>query len=94
VLTIKKLLWNDINIAHIARHQVTAIEVEQTCWSRHITFETYDNRILLVGMTKAERMISVVLAPKDEGKWLPVTARPSSRKERRLYQQLAGENAA
>jgi hypothetical protein len=85
MVVVKKLFWNKRNVAHIWRHKVTPTEVEQACRSRHVTFETYGKRILLVGLTNKARYISIVLASKGVGVWLPITARPASRKERRLY---------
>jgi uncharacterized DUF497 family protein len=95
MIKVKKLMWDEHNIAHIARHGVTKEEVEQVCYNQHDAAETRDGRILLVGATEARRMLAVVLARKGDDMYYPVTARPASRKERREYAEAeGGEKAA
>lgn len=94
-MVIKELIWDEWNIAHIARHQVEPDEVEQVCATEHITWETYNNRILLAGRTRSGRLITIILGKEGEGTYYPVTARDSSKKERRYWRaQKGGEKAA
>lgn len=44
-------------------------------------------RKLIIGPTKDQRMITVILDYEGNGKYYPVTARDASRKERKLYKQ-------
>lgn len=92
MLTIRRLLWDSWNVAHIARHQVTPEEVEEACHAdAPYTDEGKKGRIRLVGPTLSGRLLAVILDPEEEeGVYYPVTARPASRKERRLYQQQKG----
>lgn len=91
----KALVWDDWNIAHIARHSVTKDEVEEVVLGEVQWSWTYGGRIRLIGPTQAEQMLTVILAPKQEGNYYPVTARPASRSERRRYTQWkGGEQAA
>lgn len=84
---IKKLIWNDRNVSHIARHEVNPYEVEEVCHSDPLIEETYNNRLLLIGPTTKKRMLGVVLERTDaNGVYFPVTARPAKRKERRKYE--------
>jgi hypothetical protein len=87
---VRRLIWDAWNVAHIARHRVTPDEVEQVCHGQHWTSATYAGRLRVVGPTVAGRMVTVVLAPRGQGVYYPVTARPASRKERRHYQQQKG----
>lgn len=90
---VRRLIWDDGNVAHIARHEVTLEEVQQVCHGRHIEREAYGGRIMLIGLTESERMISIVLDPEGSSVYYVVTARPSSAKERRLYAtEQGGEN--
>ncbi len=91
MLFIRQLLWNDWNIAHIARHQVTRQEVEEACQSDHIYFESYKDRLILIGPTLAGRMLAVILEPEANDDYYVVTARSADRKERRLYWEEKGE---
>ena len=88
---ILRLIWDEWNIAHIARHNVIPDEVEQVCFGDPVIQKGDKGRKLLTGPTDAGRMLSVVLDPEDEeGVYYPVTARPASRPERAHYQKEKG----
>ena len=74
-------------MAHIARHPVTSDEVEEVCHGEHIVRQSYSDRLMLIGPAISGRMLAIVLEPGEEGVYYPVTARPASRKERRLYRE-------
>jgi len=83
---IRRLVWDAWNMTHIARHDVHPEEVEEVCHGRPLASATYAGRTRLVGPTAAGLMLTVILAPTEENSvYYPVTARPSSRKEWRLY---------
>ena len=86
-ITTEKLNWNPRNVEHIARHEVAPNEVEEVCLSRFIFWQSYGGRFMVVGRTLAERTLAVVLEPDDNGMYYVVTARPASRRERRLYRE-------
>lgn len=95
MIEIPLLVWDEWNVAHIARHGVSPEDVEQVCHADHHVSETYDGRLRLIGLTAQGRMLTVILAPKDEGVYYPVTARSASKKERALYRaELEGGEAA
>ncbi len=91
MLFIRQLHWTDWNIAHIARHEVVRQEVEEVCQSDHIFFESYKDRLILIGTTLAGRMLVVILDPEGNDVYYVVTARSADRKERRLYWEEKGE---
>lgn len=93
-LEIKELIWNEWNITHIAPHKLTPSDVEAACTGDHIATDTYSNRILMIGVTQTEEVITVVLDPEGEGRYFPVTARPASRKERQLFINATQKEAA
>jgi len=82
---VRWLIWDGWNVRHVARHKVTRDEVEEVCHGLFITREAYAGRLMLIGPTRADRTLAVVLEPVEEGVFYPVTARTASRKERRLY---------
>lgn len=97
VIEVRKLVWDEINTAHIKRHDVTKDEVEQVCEGSFAVRETYGGRLMVIGATTSARLLAVVLHPKAEGMYYVVTARTADRKERRIYQaeiQKGGEQAA
>jgi uncharacterized protein len=90
MVDVQRLVWDDWNIAHIARHDVVPEEVEDVCDATPAVFQTYQGRLLVVGLTRRRRALGVVLAPMGNGMYYVVTARPASRKERRLYRESKG----
>jgi uncharacterized DUF497 family protein len=86
MITVRRLVWDDFNVPHIARHDVTPDEAEVVCHGVHIVREAYGGRIMLIGPTLRRRMLAVFLAPELEADvYYPVTARRASRKERAIY---------
>jgi len=93
MVDVRRLIFDDWNVEHIARHGVTQEEVEQVCRGDHIVQTGYRGRLVLIGATSTSRMLAVVLAQQDEGEFYPVTARPASRKERKQYASEKGRQA-
>ena len=93
MLFVGELIWDKWNVEHIARHDVLPEEVEEVCNKNPFVSETHSGRLRLIGLTKNDRMLTIIVAPKELGTYYPVTARPASRKERRKYkEQKGGEN--
>jgi len=85
-----KLIWEEWNVDHIARHDVTANEVEEVCAGEHITLKGHSKRIILCGRTKDGRLISIVLGHEGKGVYYPITARDASKKERQYWRKDKG----
>ena len=86
---VRHLLFDNFNVRHLKKHDITIREVIAVCEGKHFTLPSYGGRLLLIGAIKG-RVLSVVVAPKPkEGKnvYYPVSARPASRKERKGYFQ-------
>jgi uncharacterized DUF497 family protein len=80
------------NTDHIAHHQVTPEEVNEACQNNPSVRQTYDDRVLAIGPTHKDRLLAIVLAPKDkEHTYYVVTAWPASGKLRRFYDQEQGK---
>lgn len=92
MVSVRRLIWDHWNVAHIARHKVIPDEVEEVFHGEPVTHRTYKGRLRVVGPTRRGRMLTVILAPAgDAGVYYPVTARPADDKERRIYQHQQGE---
>jgi hypothetical protein len=88
---IEGFVWDDPddpagNVAHIARHGVLPDEVEEALTSSPLVLRGRDGRYLGFGRTADGRFLFVVFAPKGRDGVKPLTARPMTRTERRLYQ--------
>lgn len=84
---IKELIWDEWNIEHIKKHEVSAIEVEEVCDQQIKSFKSYQNRLIILGKTKDNRLLTLVLMKKNKGIYYLITARDMSRKERRLINE-------
>ncbi len=85
MLTVRMFLWDDCNVAHIARHDVTPEEVQQVCRGDPLVQEIFDHRLRLIGPTEAGRLLTVSLAPWGNDAYYPITAHPANRGQQRLY---------
>ena len=96
MIDIQRLIWDDWNIAHIARHNVLPDEVEEVCSSDPLVQQGKKGRVAVTGLTKIGRMITVILDPEpEEGAYYVVTAHTTNRKYRRIYErEKGGEKAA
>jgi len=81
---IEELVWDEYNLTHIKKHNVCKEEVEEACFKPVCSFRSYQERLIFLGKTKNGRLLSLVLVEKSKGVYYLVTARDSSRKERRL----------
>lgn len=86
MLSVRRLVWDSKNVAHIALHEMIPEDVEQLCHNQPV-FETGKlGRLLVFGPTETGRMVTAVLdATAEQGVYYVVTARPASRRERRIY---------
>ncbi len=93
---IKNLIWDDGNVAHIAKHDVSPSEIEETLEINRVEWEAYKERIFIVGSTKTGRMLTVILEPKEgAGIYKPITAYDASKTSIRTYnKEIGGEEAA
>lgn len=91
MLLIRKLIWDAWNIQHIARHQVEPSEIEAVCYSNPLILQGQQKgRLVLLGKTDEERVLGVVLEPKGQGKYYPLTAYNADEHDIALYYRLRG----
>ena len=77
-----EISWDERSEDHIARHGVDPEEVEEVI-GEYQEFRRHGNRYIAIGQTHSDRYLTVVLEPEPDGCWYVVTARPSTRTERR-----------
>ena len=88
MIHIRRLRWDDWNIAQIGHHGVIPEEAEEVCHGDFFLLQGKQRRIILIGPTNRGRILAVVLEHEGEGDYYPVTARPASRKEREWYRDM------
>jgi len=84
---IEELIWDEWNVEHIRKHDVSIIEVEETCSLIIKTYKSYQSRLIILGKTKNNRLLTIVLMKKDKKNYYVVTARDMSQKEGRLIDE-------
>ncbi len=83
---IRELTWDDWNLEHIARHGVTAEDVEPVCFDETTRITRAGrNRYQAIGQTEGGRYLTVFLDSEGHGRYYSVTARPADEGERRLF---------
>lgn len=87
---ITTLVWDEKNIAHIARHRLSSAEVEQACFgtARVVLRAKEAGRYVIWGRTQAGQYLTVVITAPRKGRARVITARAMTKKERRRYAQL------
>jgi uncharacterized protein len=84
---IKKVVWDNRNIQHIARHGIVPTEVGFALQDPMVKFlSTYNGRALVLGRS-GKRFLAAVLNEEKPGSFYVITARDMSKKERRFYRK-------
>jgi uncharacterized DUF497 family protein len=80
--------WDNGNIAHIAKHEVTPAEAEQVIENNPFDVQQEsrngESRTFNLGETSAGRILVVIVTSRQE-KIRVVTARVANKKERKFY---------
>ncbi len=81
-IVIRFLVFDETNLEHIKKHNVTRVEVEKIGKDFLYHRKTHTGRYLVVGRV-GSRIITMVFRKETMGKYYLVTARDASKKERR-----------
>lgn len=92
-IVVKKLVWDEFNLKHIKKHNITPGEVEEIAKSVTAHKKAKKGRYLIIGRS-GSRILSMVVVRQGIGIYYPVTARDSDKKERRiLYEKEKKQNS-
>ncbi|HJX13065.1 MAG TPA: hypothetical protein VJ377_06000 [Dehalococcoidales bacterium] len=86
-MVIDELAWDDENIEHIARHDVTPVEVEDVCFDLHLSRKVVGQRYVLSGQTASGRYLNVVVERIGRGLFRPITAFEMSKNYKERYRK-------
>lgn len=93
-MKIRRFVWPEDRIDHIARHGVEPEEVEEACFGRSLVqrakSEGENPLYYVLGETSVGRHLFCVVIHFPDGVGYPVTARPMTDKEKRRYRQWKG----
>lgn len=87
MIKIDKLIWEEWNINHIARHNVVPAEVEEALHRKFIVKESYRERLVLIGKTDQGRAITTIVHEDEENIYYVVTARDATNFEIEDYEK-------
>lgn len=79
------LVWDEWNREHIKKHKISEVEVNQAFKAKEVVLESYKSRLITVGRTKKGRLLTIVLSFEKQKNAYMVSARDSSKKERKIY---------
>lgn len=83
-MRLRSFEWDDVNIAHIARHNVTPEEVEEAFEGRHQIRRSMAGRYTLLGRSASGRYLMVAFIMRAT-EVRTITARDMTSAERRRY---------
>lgn len=76
------LVWDEWNVKHIAKHNVTKVEVEEIFVRTVRVKKSYKGRLIVFGKTREKRLLTVILEKEERGYYV-LSSRAASRKERK-----------
>jgi len=86
-IIVKYLVFDEYNLKHIKRHNVTTEEIKEVGKNFIYHRKTHTGRYLAVGRT-GKRIITLVIRRISLGKYYLITARDASKRERKdIYEK-------
>ena len=91
MIIVRKLIWDSWNIQHIAKHNITPDEVEAVCHGLPVIFQGQKKkRLVVLGPTKENIIVAVILESQGRGRYYPITAYEADKSDIVLYNKLKG----
>lgn len=84
---IRGFLWDEENVAHVGRHQVSQDEVEEALTENPVILRGPDGRYLAYGRTANGRLLFAAYVQRPGGRIRVLTAREMTDKEKRFYRK-------
>jgi len=79
--------WDEENIFHIARHNITPEEVEEACFNNPLVLKWRKKSYCVYSQTDNGRYIMVIIQAKWIGVARVITARDMTKNERQKYKK-------
>ena len=86
-MPVGRLIWDEDNEDHIARHGLDREDVEQAFYSSRVIERGREGTYRVIGQTDGGRYLAIFVAPWKSGAWYVVTARDADLRERRRYRR-------
>ena len=84
-LKIDRIIWDEWNVEHVARHGVVPHEVVEILHGEHVAKESYRERLKVVGETRSGRILAIAIHEDSENEYYVITARDADLGERGDY---------
>lgn len=86
-----EVMWTEDSEAHICRHNVTPLDVEQVLYSQpRLAVPGRDDTTEVLGQTDSGRLLLVVVTEASDGRDFVVTARDMTVTEKRTFRERSG----
>ncbi|TET67544.1 MAG: hypothetical protein E3J40_03010 [Dehalococcoidia bacterium] len=89
-MRVNGLEWDDINLEHIGKHNLSPEEIEDACFGRHYAFRVKYKRMAIFGQTSGGKYIKVILEQRHGNTYRPITAFGMKREEQKKYKSIMG----
>ena len=89
-MRLEEFEWDDINLEHNSRHEVTFQEVEEACDNIPFVLRSKENRYLVYGQSDSGRYILTIISYRGRGVVRVITARDMTESEKKLYHRKRG----
>ena len=87
-MIIRRLVWDEWNIEHIAKHSVRTEEIEDVCLGKRIIINKIgQQKVRVLGQTYVGRYLAIFLVNRGGGNFYPISARDCASKERRFLRR-------
>lgn len=88
-IVIDELIIEEDRTSHIAKHDVSIVEVQEVVENEYVFIQGKHGRWILIGPTKKKKMLAIVIGERRKKNiYGLVTARVAHKKERELYRKL------
>jgi uncharacterized protein len=92
---IRRMIWDYRNIRHTARHNVDPDEVEEVVFGNPLPKHGQKGKtVVLIGETKAGRLLEVPLHNRGKGRYYPITAHDAGYEATVVYKRERGGEEA
>ncbi len=78
-----ELYWDARIVEHIAKHNVTKVEIEEVLFQKVKTEKSYKGRFVVFGKTVLGRTLAIAMKKTNKGYYI-FSARDADKKERRV----------
>lgn len=86
-MKISRLVWDEWNAEHTAKHGVDQEEIEDVCFSKHFQIKSGKLKLAVWGQSSVGRYLIIILGIRGYGDFYPISARDMEEREKKFYKK-------